>query len=418
MATAENTDPRVLVGRRLVVARVAWIVLASAAVGASLFGLPALYDRFRDLGYLEPSVRATVSANLAALGLSVPFYAAYLLAFGTLLALACFVVAALIFWRRSNEPMALFVAMLLVLLGATFSGSIGALGAVAPVWEHLNGVLNALSFAFVFLFFYLFPDGRFVPGWTRWLTLLIALYAVPTALFPESKVSPDNWPPLAYVLLLASLLLTGAISQIYRYRRVSNRTQRQQTKWVIFGFTVALAGYLAVISAQIVFPDLEPGSAADLLGIAATLGFMLLIPSSIAFAVLRYRLYDIDLIINRTLVYGALTATLVALYFGGIVVLQRLFVLLTGQQSTLAVVASTLAIAALFNPLRRGIQGFVDRRFYRRKYDARKTLEAFSVKLRNETDLHALNADLVDVVRETMQPAHVSLWLREPRVRT
>ena len=133
-------------------------------------------------------------------------------------------------------------------------------------------------------------------------------------------------------------------------------------------------------------------------------------------AILRYRLYDIDLLINRTLVYGSLTAMLVTLYFGGIVVLQRLFDILTGQKSTLAVVASTLLIAALFQPLRRRIQSFIDRRFYRRKYDARKTLEAFSIKLRDETDLDALRDDLVGVVRETMQPAHSSLWLRPDTV--
>ena len=129
-------------------------------------------------------------------------------------------------------------------------------------------------------------------------------------------------------------------------------------------------------------------------------------------AVLRSHLFDIDVLINRTLVYGSLTAMLIGLYFGGIVVLQRLFVALTGEKSTLAVVASTLVIAALFNPLRRRILSFIDRGFYRRKYDARKTLESFSAKLRNETDLDALSDDLVGVVRETMQPEHNTLWLR------
>ena len=139
---------------------------------------------------------------------------------------------------------------------------------------------------------------------------------------------------------------------------------------------------------------------------------MTIVPLTLSIAVLRHRLYDIDVVINRTLVYGPLTAMLVALYFGGIVLLQRVFVLLTGQQSTLAVVASTLAIAALFVPLHRRVQGFVNRRFYRRKYDARKTLEAFSTKLRDERDLEPLNNERVGMVRETMQPAHVSLWLR------
>jgi hypothetical protein len=131
-------------------------------------------------------------------------------------------------------------------------------------------------------------------------------------------------------------------------------------------------------------------------------------------AILKYRLYDIDVVINRALVYGSLTATLVAVYFGGIILLQRLFVVLTGERSALAVVASTLLIAALFSPLRRGVQGFVDRRFYRRKYDARKTLDVYSAKLRDETDLDALNSELVGVVRDTVQPAHASLWLRSP----
>jgi hypothetical protein len=136
------------------------------------------------------------------------------------------------------------------------------------------------------------------------------------------------------------------------------------------------------------------------------------IPIAMGIAILMYRLYGIDSLINRTLVYGSLTAALVGVYFGGIVVLQKMFVVLTGHKATLAVVASTLLIAALFNPLRHRIQSLIDRSFYRSKYDARKTLEAFSVKLRDETDLEALNDDLVGVVRETMQPVHVSLWLR------
>jgi len=149
-----------------------------------------------------------------------------------------------------------------------------------------------------------------------------------------------------------------------------------------------------------------------MVGYVAALVGIVGVPTAVGIAITRYRLYEIDHIINRTLVYGSLTVTLIALYFGVIVVSQRAFVLLTSERSTLAVVASTLLIAALFTPLRRLIQGFIDRRFYRSKYDARKALEALSAQLRNETDLEALRDDLVGVVRETMQPAHVSLWLR------
>jgi hypothetical protein len=221
--------------------------------------------------------------------------------------------------------------------------------------------------------------------------------------------------------LLQMSLLTALLSVILRLRRARG-DERQQLRWFMFAAVPATALgsvdgldlIVAIFTTDFMFHPvyilyelglLLPNFYAEVLA-------LLVIPVCTYIAILRYNLYDIDIIINRALVYGSLTATLVALYFGGIVVLQRVFVLLTGQQSTLAVVASTLLIAALFTPLRRGIQGFIDRRFYRRKYDARKTLEAFSAKLKNETDLESLNHDLVGVVRETMQPAHVSLWLR------
>jgi hypothetical protein len=193
---------------------------------------------------------------------------------------------------------------------------------------------------------------------------------------------------------------------------------RQQIKWIAFAASLVALTYLIAIVALFIHPS-EIWFAAglplwlDLTEYAALLSITS-VPIAIGFAVLKYRLYDIDRIINRTLVYGSLTATLVALYFGGIVLLQRVLDVLTGtgEKSTFVVVASTLVIAALFNPLRRRVQDFVDRSFYRYKYDAAKTLEAFGSRLRDETDLEALSNDLVGVVRGTMQPEHVSLWLR------
>jgi hypothetical protein len=208
---------------------------------------------------------------------------------------------------------------------------------------------------------------------------------------------------------MPTLLFAAAVSTLGLRLRRTRGIEHQQIKWPAFTLVVVAGASVlndTAISEAIGLRWLE--WAGYVVVITAIVGF----PISIGIAMVRYRLYEIDHIINRTLVYGSLSATLAALYFGTIVVLQRLFVLLTGEQSTFAVVASTLLIAALFNPLRQRIQGFIDRRFYRRKYDARKTLEAFSTQLRDETDLEALNDDLVGVVRETMQPAHVSLWLR------
>jgi hypothetical protein len=221
--------------------------------------------------------------------------------------------------------------------------------------------------------------------------------------------------------LLSTSLLAALFSVILRLRHARGN-HRQQLKWFLFAAVpLTFLGSLDELNNMVIDFTTDfmfrPVYILHSLGLLVPVVYvevlaLLLVPVCTYVAILRYNLYDIGVVINRTLVYGSLTAMLVALYFGGVVVLQRIFVLLTGQRSTLAVVASTLLIAALFNPLRRRIQSFIDKRFYRRKYDARKTLEAFSATLRNETDLEALREDLISVVRETMHPEHVSLWLR------
>jgi hypothetical protein len=267
----------------------------------------------------------------------------------------------------------------------------------------------------------LFPSGRLPsPRWRpfAWFSVLLAGTGTIMAAFspgpgvglsirnPFGIVSlPDLSEQLqALMFVLIFVVSASLVVRLHHARGV----ERQQIKWVAYagalGGGASLPTYTVLEAVNLQWLQLI-GHVPALIGIVG-------VPTAVGIAILRYRLYDIDLIINRTLVYGSLTAMLLGLYFGGIVVLQRLIVLLTGQKSTLAVVASTLLIAALFNPLRRRLQSFIDRRFYRGKYDARKTLERFSAQLRDETDLDALSEDLVGVVRETMQPAHASLWLR------
>jgi hypothetical protein len=290
-------------------------------------------------------------------------------------------------------------------------------------WIWVPGVGPAMTFGLL-----LFPDGR--PPTRRWriggLLAAVSLAALgfglaftpgPLPDYPEV----DNPVGVAFIegsaledggvgwFLLSACVVICAVSMAVRYRRTTGE-QRQQIKWFVFASVLIAGGWAASWAAQ----DAASGSAGAwgvvslMLGIGSLLG----IPAAVGIAILRHHLYDIDVIINRTLVYGSLTASLVAAYFGGVVGLQYAFRVLTGGESQLAVVASTLAIAALFTPLRRRIQTFIDRQFYRKKYDARKTLEAFTAQLRDETNLEALSNDLVGVVRETMQPSHISLWLR------
>jgi hypothetical protein len=314
--------------------------------------------------------------------------------------------------------------------GAATPGSVPFPVAMAGISDWIWVPAVGLLGTYVLL---LFPDGR-LPS-RRWRPLAWLSGAVILLLSLGVMLAPGRLGNLAGVRnpfgiegaawltagayavlpLLPLCMLASALSLVLRYRR-SGGEERQQIKWITFAASVVAVLYAIAMIASFFFPEESWTTAGSVwwlnLLTYAVLSSFTLVPIAVGIAVLKYRLYEIDIIINRALVYVSLTVMLVAIYLGGIVLLQRVFVALTGQRSTLAVVASTLLIAALFNPLRRRIQSFIDRRFFRSKYDAAKTLEAFSAKLRNDSDLDALSDDLVGVVRETMQPAHVSLWLR------
>jgi hypothetical protein len=402
--------PRPPALRRLLLARAAWVAVAFVSLGTFVISVPARYAQLAN-----PA--AGVRAALAEMGLSAVGYALYNVTLDTVFVSVFALVAIVIFWRRYDDPMALLVATMLVVWGSLnglFVLTPSATEGMYPVLQAtLGSLVTFVGYIAWMLFFYLFPSGRFVPRWTHWLALLygVAFFG----LWNFTPFGPPSWPPLLFNAAVVVVWGSFLVAQLYRYARVSDATQRQQTKWVVFGVAVAIVGTLTTIftvGAAVDLPPEEVGS--KMLSMLLMDAFGLFIPLSIGIAVLRARLFDIDVVINRTLVYGSLTVILALVYFGGVAMTEVIFRGLTGQeqQPQLAIVISTLVIAALFNPLRRRNQSFIDRRFYRRKYDARKTLEEFSARLRDETDLEALNADLVGVVRETMQPAHVSLWLR------
>jgi hypothetical protein len=337
------------------------------------------------------------------------------------------VVGVLVASRRPRNPIGwLFLAFAVV---AAFVASADQYAVYALV-EHpgslpggnwvawlASGIWHPAFGFFVFAFL-LFPDGRLPSGrWSPVARIAAANYLVGAVIgllwgplfndfFPYAE-PPFQLPSYliadvtfgVFIFGNFALLVLSAVSLVLRLRRAAG-VERQQLKWFVY----------AVALFALVFPP----SVLTLGDGRLIVALLPLVPAAAGIAILRYRLYDIDVVINRTLVYGALTVMLGAVYFGGVVATQRIFRALTGQeeQPQLAIVVSTLVIAALFNPLRRRIQGFIDRRFYRRKYDARKTLEAFSARLRDETDLEALSEDLVGVARSTMQPEHASLWLR------
>ena len=402
-----------LSGNWLLLARVACLGVAFVALLIWVWGIPVRYAQLGTVctttvcGDQQPTPSSI--AQFQAAGISLSFYAAYTSTIEILFTLVFLLLATLIFWRKSETLIGLLTTLLLVTTGVSQTDA-AALAAAIPALVIPVNLLTLLSFSSLGLFLYLFPDGRFAPRWLRFVVLPgLLLFLMSSAIIP-----PEVFFPFFLGFLVVSLLV-----QVYRYRRVSTLIQLQQTKWVVFGVLSAVLGSISIIVASKFLPHAQsPGTWGFLVGNTVLYLFGALIPLSIASAILRSRLWDIDVLINKALVYGSLTALLALLYFGLIFVLQSLFQGLFKQNNAVAIVVSTLAIAALFQPLRHRIQRFIDRRFYRSKYDAAKTLEAFSATLRNEVDLNQLRAELVAVVQETMQPVHISLWLRSPQRHT
>ncbi len=409
------TDTR-LCGYKLVLARSVWLALFCLIFIVYFLGFPEAFK-------LALSLRPETVVGLEHLGLPASFPGIYTITIDTvtILVFACF--AALIVWRRSDDWMVMFVSLTLLSTAMLYT---------APAFEaKVPMLILALLAAFAEIcqvaFVYLFPDGRFVPRWL-WI-LLIPLFVWRPVIwgfdylpnFFSLRRSGENFFYIPQddrdLALVLALLIVGIITQVYRYRYHSTPVQRQQTKWLLLGgaFVILVVG--SYVLALNTLPILhQPGSEALLMRLLSrTINHLalMLIPLTLTFSILRYRLWDIDRLINRTLVYGTLTGILALVYFGCVIALQFLLRGFTGG-SELAIVASTLAIAILFQPLRRRIQQTIDRRFYRNKYDTVRTLEDFSAAMREEVDLAQLTEQLLSVVQETMQPASVSLWLRQP----
>ncbi len=325
-------------------------------------------------------------------------------------ALVFCVVAGLIFFRKRDDWFSVYVAVFLVMFGTLTANQINATSWWYPPLAWLIFQLSGLPWPMLFLFFYLFPDGHFVPRWTRWAALALILYFLVIVIF-----FGNGNPPPYFILLLLALIGIGVGSQVYRYRYTSNAIQRQQTKLVLFSLVI-LFGAIILTALPMLFPALQDphGSFAVLLplfSLAAAFGF-LLVPLAIGVAILRYRLWDVDLLIRRTLIYSALTATLLVIYGSVVLLMTALVGKIGGRLPPIVIIASTLLIAALFTPLRRRIQRDIDRRFYRRRYDAQQTVASFAASVRDEVELVQMTASLIAVVDETLHPESVILWMQ------
>lgn len=407
----------------------AWVAVFAVTIAFLVVGLPARLDQLStpcsdttapaDTTCAHYQLSEVAEQVLIDWGLSLSTYGWFMTVLTALIAPLYLLIALVIFLRNRGQLVMLLPAFGLLLFVPGYFASISeAITHAHPGWLAPLGLIRAMAIWIAVVFGFTFPSGTFFPGWTRPLTLVTTLTVTLLAFYPTARLLSTSGPQEAYWLSIATVVLLAAAlwAQISRYRRVSSVLERQQTKWVVFGFS-ALVLEIAISSiAQIVLPRLiEPGRFEvfyALEGAIVSAITAVVLAVSFAVAILRYRLFDIDVIINRTLVYSALSLSLAAIYVSGILLgefLLRPF----RPESSLAVAISTLAVAALFQPIRRRIQADVDRRFFRRKYSAERTIAEFRTVARDVVDLGRLRAELIQVTHETMQPSHVSLWLRE-----
>ncbi|HEX8981909.1 MAG TPA: hypothetical protein VF792_03995 [Ktedonobacterales bacterium] len=400
-----------LSGGWLLVARVIWVTLLAVFVIPPPLGIPAYITRVEHPPKNSTLLPPGVVKALAGAGVSLQLYAYVLLAILFIVVTVSVTFAFVLFWRRNDDWMALVVSLFIatypIIVGdpTTSLGGFAARTSHSPFDALFQIVENVIFFALLFGVAVLFPTGRFVPRWS-WL-LLVATCLWVTALAVDPMLG-GGILVLGYPLMIISAIAC----MVYRYRRVSTPTQRTQTRWIIAGFAVTLIGN-QVYWLPPSFTPLGQTLYPPIVYLIYLLS-LILIPITFFIAVQRYRLYDIDRIINRALVYGSLTAILVGLYVGCVIGAQEIIRATShdaNAQTPIVTVATTLLIAALIRPLRARIQRFIDARFYRQRYDAARLLARFGVTLRSEVDLPALSDHLVETVDEAMQPAHISLLL-------
>jgi signal transduction histidine kinase len=414
-APTPNQERR-LSGAWLIVARAIWLALACVTLSVFVVSLPAALAQLTVVCATAPCANGQLPPAdvrmLTNLSLSLGFYAAYRVALDIVFALIYGLVAALLFWRKSAELFALLVALALLTFGmATFPLSVDVLAAAQPVWQAPVIVLHVVGLVCFSLFLYLFPDGRFVPRWTPWVALPWIAWQLVQSWLPSWPRAFASWATWLDVAVWLGALGTAVYVQVHRYRRVSNTVQRQQIKWVVFGIAMALTGYLGVHLALLGSESaLSPEGlfAIHLAAVGLRYVAMLLIPLAIGIAILRYRLWDIDILINRTLVFGTLTACVVGIYVLVIGSLSLLFE--TSGNLPISLVATGL-VAVLFQPLRERLQRGVNRLLYGARDEPYAVLANLGQRLENAHDPEAVLPTIAETVRDALKLPYAAIIL-------